>query len=80
MSETQKAKNENIVWIDLEMTGLDTKKNHILEIACIVTDKNLNIIAEGPNLIINQPKEVLDGMNDWCKIHHEAVGTKYKIK
>lgn len=49
------------------MTGLDIKTNRILEIAMVITDPDLNVIAEGPEIIINQPKEVLDGMNEWCK-------------
>ena len=48
----------NIVWIDCEMTGPDPKVDTLLEIAVIVTDKNLNILAEGPNLVIHQPDEV----------------------
>ena len=44
----------NLIWIDLEMTGLDTQRDYIIEIASIVTDKNLNILAEGPNLVIHQ--------------------------
>ena len=50
----------NMIWIDLEMTGLDTQRDYIIEIASIVTDKHLNIIDEGPNLVINQPDEVLN--------------------
>ena len=55
------------------MTGLDFKKHHIMEAACVVTDSELNIIGEGVDLIINQPDSVLDGMNDWCKDHHGQV-------
>ncbi|XP_045468433.1 oligoribonuclease, mitochondrial isoform X2 [Harmonia axyridis] len=65
---------ERIVWIDMEMTGLDIEKDKIMEVACLVTDSNLNIIAEGPDLIINHPKEVLDTMNDWCKTQHAKTG------
>ena len=49
----------NLVWIDCEMTGLDERTDHLLEIAVIVTDKDLNILGEGPNLVIHQPDEVL---------------------
>ncbi|KAA8579003.1 hypothetical protein FQN60_007154, partial [Etheostoma spectabile] len=52
------------------MTGLDIEKDQIIEMACIITDSDLNILAEGPNLIIKQPAELLDGMSDWCKEHH----------
>nr|XP_016853623.1 PREDICTED: oligoribonuclease, mitochondrial [Anolis carolinensis] len=59
-----------MVWVDLEMTGLDIERDHILEMACLVTDADLNLVAEGPNLIIHQPDEVLEGMSEWCKEHH----------
>ena len=52
---TQKS-NKNLIWIDLEMTRLDPDKERIIEIATIITDSNLTIVAEGPNLVINQPK------------------------
>lgn len=72
--------NERIIWVDLEMTGLDLEKDRIIEMACIVTDKNLNIIAKGPNLIINQPDSLLDSMNDWCKKHHGQSGLTDAVK
>ncbi|ETE56428.1 hypothetical protein L345_17861 [Ophiophagus hannah] len=59
------------------MTGLDVEKDQILEMACLVTDSGLNILAEGPNLIINQPNELLDSMSDWCKEHHGKEGTLF---
>lgn len=63
----------SLVWIDLEMTGLDVKKDKIMEVACLITDKDLNIVAEGPNLVIHQSDEVLDGMNEWCRTTHGKV-------
>ncbi|KAL3693416.1 hypothetical protein R1sor_007067 [Riccia sorocarpa] len=63
-----------LVWIDLEMTGLDIKKDRILEIACVITDGKLDKVIEGPDLIINQPDDALAGMNDWCQEHHTASG------
>lgn len=66
--------NDRLIWIDLEMTGLDPIKDKILEIATIVTDDKLNIIAEGPNLIIHQSDEVLAGMNEWCQEQHKKSG------
>ncbi|TPX66937.1 hypothetical protein SpCBS45565_g04085 [Spizellomyces sp. 'palustris'] len=63
-----------LVWIDLEMTGLDLQKDRIIEIACIITDGDLNIVAEGPNLVISQPKELMDGMSEWCIEHHGKSG------
>ena len=71
------AKNEvlgNIVWIDLEMTGLNSSTDVILEIACVITDGNLNAIAEGPSFIIHQPEEKLKAMGKWCQDHHGKTG------
>ncbi|KAI9342040.1 ribonuclease H-like domain-containing protein, partial [Obelidium mucronatum] len=59
-----------LVWIDLEMSGLDLRKDKILEIACIITDGDLNIIAESPDLIIRTDKGLLDSMDEWCVEHH----------
>lgn len=63
-----------IVWMDLEMTGLDTAKDHILEAAVLITDADLEIVAEGPNLIIHQPDSILDAMGEWCKKTHGESG------
>ncbi|KOB78796.1 Oligoribonuclease, mitochondrial, partial [Operophtera brumata] len=65
---------KHIVWVDLEMTGLDIDNDHILEIACLVTDAELNVVATGPNLIIHQPDNVLNGMDDWCVAQHGESG------
>ena len=70
----------NMIWIDLEMTGLDTQRDYIIEIASIVTDKNLNILEEGPNLIIKQPDEVLNNMDQWNTDHHNRSGLVQKVK
>ena len=51
-------KDSNLVWVDCEMTGLDPNKDHLLEIAVIITDKDFNVLAEGPNLVIHQSDEV----------------------
>lgn len=67
-------RSSNIIWVDLEMTGLDVEKDRIMEMACIVTDRNLNIIAEGPNLVIHQSEEALEGMGEWCTIQHGKTG------
>jgi len=56
------------------MTGLDPVKDHILEIATVVTDDELNIIAEGPNLVIHQSNEILAEMNEWCQQQHNKTG------
>jgi len=69
-----KHKHNSLVWIDLEMSGLDYNKDVIIEIAAIVTDADLNIIATGPNLIVNQPDDILDNMNPWCMEVHSQSG------
>jgi oligoribonuclease len=63
-----------LIWIDLEMTGLDTDRDAILEIATIVTDSQLNIIAEGPELAIAHPLSVLEAMDDWNRNQHGKSG------
>jgi oligoribonuclease len=63
-----------LVWIDLEMSGLDPDTCRILEIATLVTDDQLNVVAEGPDLVIHQPDEVLAAMDEWCTSHHGASG------
>ena len=68
------------VWMDLEMTGLDPKVDTILEIATIITDSDLNIIAEGPDLVVHQDDTVLDAMNDWCQEHHAASGLSARVR
>lgn len=63
-----------MVWLDLETTGLDPRTCKILEIATIVTNYNLETIEEGPNIIVHQPDDVLDNMNDWCLTQHTKTG------
>lgn len=64
----------NLVWIDLEMTGLNPETDVILEIATIITDKQLRVLAKGPDLVIHHSDEVLETMNAWCKEHHTKTG------
>lgn len=64
----------NLIWLDLEMSGLDVQVNKIIEIAVIVTDTNFNILAEGPNLVIAQSQAHMKQMDDWCKNHHGKSG------
>ncbi|XP_044078398.1 small fragment nuclease isoform X2 [Siniperca chuatsi] len=71
---------QRMVWVDLEMTGLDIEKDQIIEMACIITDSDLNILAEGPNLIINQPEKLLEGMSEWCKEHHGKSGLTQAVR
>lgn len=70
----------NLLWIDLEMTGLDEDVHHIIEIASIITDKDLNILAEGPNLAIHQPEEILALMDDWCQTTHGNSGLTARVQ
>jgi oligoribonuclease len=64
----------HLVWIDLEMTGVHPEKDVILEIATIITDDNLEIVAEGPNIAIRQPVELLSQMDAWCTRQHQSSG------
>ncbi|KAL6202692.1 hypothetical protein ACLB2K_026397 [Fragaria x ananassa] len=68
-----------LVWIDLEMTGLNVEVDRILEIACIITDGKLTKSIEGPDLVIHQCKECLDRMGEWCQIHHKDSGLTDKV-
>ena len=56
--------SENLVWMDLEMTGLDPEVDRVLEIATLITDSSLNLVAEGPVIVVRQPDDVLEGMDD----------------
>ena len=71
---------ENLIWIDLEMTGLNPEVDVIIEIATIVTDKNLNILAQGPVLAIHQSDETLAAMDDWNQEHHGKSGLIERVK
>lgn len=72
--------NNLLVWIDLEMTGLDYNNDVILEIATIITDSDLNIVATGPDLVIHHPDQVLEKMNQFCQELHGKSGLTEKIK
>ena len=73
-------KKTNLIWIDLEMTGLDTLRDEIIEIATIVTDSQLNLVAEGPVLAIHQPDAVLDGMDEWNTRQHGQSGLTQRVR
>ncbi len=75
---TQNAKN--LIWIDLEMTGLDTQNDVIIEIATIVTDSELNELAEGPMLAIHQSDEIMGGMDEWNTNQHGKSGLTERVK
>ncbi|XP_057511991.1 oligoribonuclease-like isoform X2 [Actinidia eriantha] len=68
-----------LVWIDLEMTGLNVEVDRILEIACVITDGNLTKSIEGPDLVVSQSKAYLDRMGEWCQAHHAASGLTEKV-
>jgi oligoribonuclease len=70
----------NLIWIDLEMTGLDTFEDEIIEIATLVTDSQLNPVAEGPMLAIHQPDKVLDGMDEWNTRQHGKSGLTQRVR
>jgi oligoribonuclease len=68
------ARSDLWVWLDLEMTGLDPDDHKILEIATVITDYDLNVVATGPELVIKQPKEEMDKMDKWCVNQHTKSG------
>ena len=70
----------NLIWIDLEMTGLNPEKDHIIEMATIVTDSDLNIIAEGPVFAIHQSNELLNSMDEWNTKQHHSSGLVTRVK
>ncbi|PSW59508.1 oligoribonuclease [Photobacterium kishitanii] len=72
--------DQNLIWIDLEMTGLDPETHKIIEIATVVTDPQLNVLAEGPVLAIYQPEAELAKMDDWCTTTHTNSGLVERIR
>ena len=74
------AKRDNLIWLDMEMSGLDPEDCVPLEVATIVTDNELNILAEGPDLVIHQPDSVLDAMDEWNTSHHGDSGLTAAVK
>lgn len=71
---------ENLIWIDLEMTGLDPDKDVIIEIATVVTDSQLNVLAEGPVMAVKQPDALLQGMDEWNTRQHGQSGLTQRVK
>lgn len=80
MSKTAFLSEFNLIWVDMEMTGLDPDKDAIIEIAVIVTDPELEVLAEGPVLAIHQPDAVLDGMDAWNKGTHGRSGLIDRVR
>ena len=70
---------DNLIWIDLEMTGLDPDSDSILEIATVVTDKDLNPLADGPEFAIRHPPERLEAMDDWNRNQHRKSGLWQRV-
>jgi oligoribonuclease len=70
----------NLIWIDLEMTGLDPERERIIEIATVVTDANLNILAEGPSLAVHQSDALLDAMDEWNTNQHGGSGLVERVR
>lgn len=75
-----KIDKSNLLWIDMEMTGLDPEKEGIIEIACIVTDKELHILEEGPDIVVSQPVRLLKSMDEWNRKHHEKSGLTAAVR
>ena len=73
-------KRNNLIWIDLEMTGLSPENDRIIEIATIVTDAELNVLAEGPVLAVHQSDALLDGMDEWNTTHYNNSGLVARVK
>lgn len=72
--------SQNLIWIDLEMTGLDPQNDGIIEIATVVTDKDLHVLAEGPVLAVSQSETVLARMDDWNRKHHGESGLIARVR
>lgn len=81
MTQAQVQKDPlNLIWIDLEMTGLVPEQDVIIEIATVVTDKNLNVLAEGPVIAIHQPDDLLNGMDEWNTRQHGQSGLTARVR
>lgn len=74
------SKSNNLIWIDLEMTGLNPEHDHIIEIATVVTDSDLNVVAEGPVFAIHQSEALLNGMDDWNTRQHNQSGLVERVQ
>src|SRR5262249_23635017 len=79
-SDAHMPSGDYLVWIDLEMTGLKPESDSIIEIATVVTDKELNVVADGPVLAIHQPEEVLARMDDWNQRQHGSSGLLVRVR
>ncbi|PRY66191.1 oligoribonuclease [Vreelandella songnenensis] len=80
MSNGSEPRSDLLVWIDLEMTGLDPDKERIIEVATLVTDADLNVVAEGPVIAVKQPDSLLAGMDEWNQKTHGESGLVARVK
>ncbi|MFG6175893.1 oligoribonuclease [Halomonas sp. THAF12] len=78
--DSQDPRTQRLVWIDLEMTGLDPNRERIIEVATLVTDADLNVVAEGPVIAVHQPDTLLEAMDDWNQKTHGASGLVARVK
>ncbi|MBB3190883.1 oligoribonuclease [Halomonas cerina] len=78
--DTQDPRKNRLVWIDLEMTGLDPNRERIIEVATLVTDADLNVVAEGPVIAVHQPDSLLQGMDAWNQKTHDESGLVKRVK
>ncbi|MFT5719663.1 MAG: oligoribonuclease [Oleiphilaceae bacterium] len=74
------SRKNNLIWVDLEMTGLDPEKERIIEIATIVTDADLNILAIGPVIAVHQSDALLNSMDEWCTTTHSKTGLTKRVQ
>ncbi|MFB9146682.1 oligoribonuclease [Halomonas alkalicola] len=79
-NEPKDPRQNRLVWIDLEMTGLDPEKERIIEVATLVTDAELNVVAEGPVIAVRQPDGLLEAMDEWCTRTHGESGLTARVK
>jgi oligoribonuclease len=79
-AEKMAQNDTHLVWVDMEMSGLDPDKDVVLEVALVVTDKDLNLVEEGPVLVVRQSDAVLDGMDNWNRSTHGKSGLIDKVK
>ncbi|RUR28153.1 oligoribonuclease [Vreelandella nanhaiensis] len=80
MSNSNEPRSDLLVWIDLEMTGLDPEKERIIEVATLVTDADLNVVAEGPVIAVKQPDSLLAQMDEWNQKTHSESGLVARVK
>ena len=72
--------SNNLIWVDLEMTGLEPQQDRIIEIATVVTDANLEILAQGPVIAIHQPLDIMNSMDNWNTSHHRDSGLSERVR